>query len=531
MLHALRNVCLLLLVIPTIRAEDVPCVEVNVEALRDNLRVVGMAWLDSPATFSKALELKDSLDIQQAVDGQVTILVTINPESRVKVQRGPGSARLQLGWQTPLLVKVINEAGVTASLEAKLNAPSSLTCRFFEWPSLFPKQTALTRKLSGRAVEYRALLFHSTTPGKLEATLSLEAGENTQDLGMRAELPLLLDTRIEGQPFYFNKANLLTSVDSNGTKGGIKTTDEWERRRLQIQARAQMVMGKLPVVDQHTSPAVQVIEEKKLDQLILRKIKYQTIDNDWVPAYLLIPSQRRGKLPAVVCLHQTTKTGKDEPVGLNGLPNLHYAKELAERGYVTLSPDYPGFGDYLGCNAYQQGYASATMKGIVNHQHGVTLLANMPEVDADRIGCMGHSLGGHNTLFAGLFDERIKAMATSCGFCSFEKYYQGNLTGWSHPGYMPRIASLYQRNPKLMPFEFNEVLAALAPRPVFINAPMNDANFHIDGVKDCVKSAKPVYELYGKVANLVVEHPECGHDFPKGVRERCYDFIDQHLKK
>ena len=47
------------------------------------------------------------------------------------------------------------------------------------------------------------------------------------------------------------------------------------------------------------------------------------------------------KLPAMLCLHQTTKIGKEEPAGLGGNPNLHYALHLAQRGYVTLAPDYP----------------------------------------------------------------------------------------------------------------------------------------------------------------------------------------------
>ncbi|HQR42330.1 MAG TPA: acetylxylan esterase, partial [Gemmatales bacterium] len=117
-----------------------------------------------------------------------------------------------------------------------------------------------------------------------------------------------------------------------------------------------------------------------------------------------------------------------------------------------------------------------------------------------------------------------------CGFCSFEKYYGGNLKGWSHAGYMPRIASLYQCDPKQMPFDFTEILAAMAPRPVFINAPLKDENFAVDGVRDCVKAAFPVYQIFDKIDNLVAEYPDAGHDFPRDVRERCFAFFAKHLK-
>lgn len=81
-----------------------------------------------------------------------------------------------------------------------------------------------------------------------------------------------------------------------------------------------------------------------------------------------------------------------------------------------------------------------------------------------------------------------------------------------------------------MPFDFTEILAALAPRYVFINAPEHDANFDVTGVRDCVRAAQPVYALYGAEENLVAQHPECEHDFPREVRFAAYDFVDAALR-
>ena len=143
---------------------------------------------------------------------------------------------------------------------------------------------------------------------------------------------------------------------------------------------------------------------------------------------------------------------------------------------------------------------------------------------------IGHSLGGHNSLFVAVFDDRIKAIVTSCGFTSFEKYKGGNLAGWSHRGYMPRIAEVYHNNPAEMPFDFTEVLASLAPRPVFINAPVGDDNFNVSGVKDCVAAALPVYRSIFKAAgNLQVIYPPGGHDFPPQAREAAYKFLARAL--
>ena len=126
------------------------------------------------------------------------------------------------------------------------------------------------------------------------------------------------------------------------------------------------------------------------------------------------------------------------------------------------------------------------MKGIWNHMRCVDYLQSRPEVDPDRIGVIGHSLGGHNSIFLGVFDERIKCVVSSCGFCSFPTYMKGNLTGWSHDGYMPLIKTRYELKPEKMPWDFPEAIAALAPRPFLAVAPIKDHNFDLQGVKDCL---------------------------------------------
>jgi len=190
-------------------------------------------------------------------------------------------------------------------------------------------------------------------------------------------------------------------------------------------------MGKLP--EQSSAPLdLRTVDEESVGGVKRRKITFVSEliagKADRVSAYLLIPegASRSRKAAAVLCLHQTTRLGKGEPAGLGGKPDLHYALELARRGYVALAPDYPNFGGYA-FDPYANGYASATMKGIVNHRRAIDLLQSLPEVDSARVGVIGHSLGGHNALFLAAFDDRAKAIVTSCGFTSFAKYQKGDL--------------------------------------------------------------------------------------------------------
>jgi dienelactone hydrolase len=331
-------------------------------------------------------------------------------------------------------------------------------------------------------------------------------------------------------PIHTDKQNLLTYYDAAGTSHRIKTVADWEIRHAQILHNMQLVMGPL-AIPSNAPLDIRIESTAELGALRREKITFLGVDGDRVPAYLFIPKLAKGvKAPAVLCLHETTKVGMDSPAGLGGRPNRYYALELAERGFVTIAPDYPNFAEYH-FDPYAHGYASATMKGISNHMRAVDVLQSLPEVNPDEIGVIGHSLGGHNSMFVAVFDKRIKAIVTSCGFTSFEKYYGGNLAGWSHKGYMPRITAVYHANPAEMPFDFTEVLAALAPRPVFINAPVGDDNFEVSGVKDCVAAALPVYRnIYKAARNLHVIYPQGGHDFPTPVREAAYKFLARALK-
>lgn len=330
-------------------------------------------------------------------------------------------------------------------------------------------------------------------------------------------------------PFYQDKANLLVYLDTSGKPVPVRSLDDWQKRRAHILANMQLVMGPLPSPAKKAPLDLKIESEETLPKVVRKKISFAVGKDDRVTGYLLLPRERNGKAPAMLCLHQTTAIGSGEPAGVGGLKNLHYARELTDRGYVALAPDYPNFGGYK-IDAYSQGYVSATMKGIWNHMRAVDLLQSLPEVDGERIGCIGHSLGGHNSLFVAAFEPRLKVVVSSCGFNSFFKYYKGNLTGWSHKGYMPRIASEYGRDPAKMPFDFTEILGALAPRAVFINAPSQDSNFEVSGVKDCVAAALPVYKLHKAAEKLEAVYPDAGHDFPPDIREKAYTFIDRQLK-
>jgi dienelactone hydrolase len=291
-------------------------------------------------------------------------------------------------------------------------------------------------------------------------------------------------------------------------------------------------MGTLPDPSRRVPLDIQVTDETTSDKYLRRTIRFASEPNDRVSAYLLIPKQLKKSAPAMLCLHQTTMIGKGEPAGIGGLKNLHYAHELAERGYVCIVPDYPSFGDYA-YDFRKQGahYLSGSMKAIWNNMRAVDVLETIPEVDRDRVGVIGHSLGGHNALFTAAFDLRLKAVVTSCGFTAFHHYYDGKLAGWTSDRYMPRIRDVYGNDPDKVPFDFYEVLGAIAPRAIFVNAPLHDSNFENKGVQKVMSTVGEVYKMLESEDQLQGVYPDAGHDFPAEVRTQCYEQLDRWLKK
>lgn len=340
----------------------------------------------------------------------------------------------------------------------------------------------------------------------------------------------MVSAKEQAAPVYSEHQDLSYLLLADGSRRPIRSPQDWQLRRRQIVAGMEEVMGPLPQPATPVPLDVEVLEEHREGDLVRRKLAYHTDRADRrVTAWLLMPAETGPPRPAVLCLHQTIAGGKDSPVGLSDRPSLHYAVHLAQRGYVTLSPDYPSLGEHE-YDFDADEYTSGSMKAIYDNTRAIDLLSALPEVDAARIGCIGHSLGGHNSLFTAVFDERIKAVVTCCGFTRFHKYMKGDLTGWAGPRYMPLIATRYNKSPDQMPFDFPEVLAAIAPRAVFVVAPEGDDNFEVSGVRDSIAAAEPIYKLFGAADRLRAIYPDCGHDFPAEAREQAYSFLDEVLK-
>lgn len=338
-------------------------------------------------------------------------------------------------------------------------------------------------------------------------------------------VPTRASTQAPGE----DHTDLSTYIDAAGQRKPIQKREDWEIRRRQVVQNLERVMGPLPGADRRVPLAIKTIDEKPLGSFVRRKISYQSDPEGRVPAYLFVPLEKpTQKIPAILCLHQTTAAGIDEPAGVRGDPQLRYALELAERGYIVIAPEYPSFGAHAFDFKKNTAYASGTMKAIWDNVRAVDVLDTLPEVDRNRIGVIGHSLGGHNGMFTAVFEPRIKVIVSSCGFTTFRK---DDMPSWTGPRYMPRIATQFGNDARKVPFDFQEIVAAFAPRPFLAVAAEKDSDFDVSGVRDVMKAAAGIYRLYGADPHLTAYYPPGPHAFPAEARRRAYSFLDDHLKK
>lgn len=319
----------------------------------------------------------------------------------------------------------------------------------------------------------------------------------------------------------------------------VMTIADWQLRRAEILRGMQTVMGKLPGVEKKCPLDVKIEDEVDRGTYVRQLITYASEPGSRVPAYLCIPKtvlESKGKrAAAVLCLHGTDNVvGHGVVVGVGGRPNRQYASELAERGYVTLAPNYPLLAKYQP-DIKALGWESGTLKAVWDNIRGLDLLDSLPYVQSGKYGAIGHSLGGHNSVYTAVFDDRIQAVVTSCGLDSYLDYYGGDEKnwlpekGWTQTRYMPKLRD-YRGRLNEIPFDFHELIGALAPRNVLIIAPLKDGNFRHESVDRVAKAALDVYQLYGKPACLNVQHPNCEHDFPNEMRELGYQLFDTVLR-
>ncbi len=302
----------------------------------------------------------------------------------------------------------------------------------------------------------------------------------------------------------------------------ITSPAAWMERRAALRSEWLAFLGEFP--KERAPLKAEVLATETLPDFTRQLVKYQVEDGVFTDAYVLIPKNATGKLPAVVVFHQTVKSQAQQAAGIDAsVPELMHGVQLVKRGYVVICPRCFIFADGAGYAAWvkrmqQQhptwtGMARMTWDGI----RAADYLESLPQVDRERIGSLGHSLGAKEVLYAAALDERFKVAVFSEGGIGL------TFSNWDAPWYLgPRI-----KQPGFAR-EHHELIALIAPRPFLLLAGNSADN---DKSAAFIEAARPVYELLGARDHVRLLNHRQGHRYPPEAQAAAEELLDRHLKR
>ena len=315
-------------------------------------------------------------------------------------------------------------------------------------------------------------------------------------------------------------APVLSSLLMDDAGQPITTLSGWQAKREQIRRWWLEFLGPLRVGEKPgVAPRHRVLDEDRVEGVLRQLIEYETEPGLSIEAYLLRPAEIRRPCPGVIVLHSTVSHTIRQPAGVEGSPEKAFGLHLARRGFAAICPRCFLWTKDLSIS-YQQHVHTfqarhPAARGMAKMLHdarvSVDLLAALPEVDARRIGAVGHSLGAKEVLYLAALDERIRAAVSSEGGIGTR------FSNWDAPWYLgPEI-----RQPSFVR-EHHELLALAAPRAFLL---VGGDSADGDRSWPFVASALEVYRLYGKTPRLGLFNHRQGHAVPPEAERRIADWI------
>lgn len=334
----------------------------------------------------------------------------------------------------------------------------------------------------------------------------------------------------------------------------------------QKRADLERVLGRMP---QKPVLNIDTLENVRIDAGNRYKIRYLAEPEnknfhtpaDYITAYLFIPDEaKHKKLPAIVAIHQDgahNYLGNLETAGIAGDADQHYGLELYQRGYIVICPERFLHGsrrripkpDTLAdvfevadlAEEHRLGQLLLEGRNFVGKEVydlmlTTDVLCNVPGVDKNRIGAIGHSAGGYVLAYFMFMDKRIRAGVSSCGV--FE------LTDWFDEDAIRKRNSMTVVPGMALVGKTSDYLGFIAPRPFLMTrglsewgngnaSEQSDSKRHAEETLRMQQEANRYYRKSGNTRVDVLTFDEGGgaHAFPEAVKKRAFEWLDSKLQK
>ncbi len=298
--------------------------------------------------------------------------------------------------------------------------------------------------------------------------------------------------------------------------------EQWQSRKQQLRQNLLKSWGGFPAEPCDLNP--KILGELKRDGYRIEKVVFQTRPGIWMTANAYIPDGD-GKRAAVLNVHGHWKGAKQDPVVQSrciGLAKLGFfvlavdAFGAGERGLTKKLGEYHG--EMVAATLLPVGLPLSGLQ-VYENMRAVDYLLTRPEVDGSRLGITGASGGGNQTMYAGAFDERFKAVVPVCSVGTYQSY-------------IGAACCMCEVVPNALTYtEESGLLALVAPRALMvINATRDGFQFSVGEAQKSIAAAQHVFRMYGKAGSISHDIFESPHDYGKAMRESMYGWMTLHLK-
>jgi len=336
----------------------------------------------------------------------------------------------------------------------------------------------------------------------------------------------------------------------DGQNNKIKTIEGWESKKVNVREQIQWALGDEPAGV--TNPGPGSLEKSGRGEVgfgtfltrpeSTAKMGRMNISpyngfGDQLFGYLYYPLDDNGKikskhLPVVIYLHEY-----DYSKGFNSYHRVEsMIQSIVDKGFAVFTYDMIGFGNRIeeGTRFYDRYPHWSKMGKMVTDVHGaVDAISNLDFVDPSKIVVAGYSLGATVGLYAATLDDRVAGLVSIAGFTpmrtnTLDKGTEG-VMAYSHlHGLLPRLG-FFVGDENRIPYDFHEVLACIAPRPVLVIAPQIDKDAHLQDIQQCLDKTQKVYDLYRSSQNLELYSPNDINWLSPGTLGKMYEWLEKQF--
>ena len=359
---------------------------------------------------------------------------------------------------------------------------------------------------------------------------------------MKPLLPLLFATTLAAAPFpektpdsagkrmldqYFERQ--VNEIEETGGLRDIQTAEDWKAKAPEYRRQLAEMLG-LDPLPERTPLNVTKTGEVKGDGYVVENLHYQAVPGLYITANLYLPAKVEKALPTILYVCGHANVMKDGISYGNKTGYHHHGVWFARHGYVCLMIDTVQLGEIRGEHHgtyskgrwwwFSRGYTPAGLEAWAGIR-GLDYLETRPEVDKTKFGVTGRSGGGAYSWWVAALDERIKAAAPTAGVTTLRNHIVGGCV----EGHCDCMFFVNTHR-----WDYDRLVALVAPRPLLICNTDKDNIFPIDGVFSIYQNVRRVYALLGAEANIGLQVAEGPHKDLQPLNNGAFHWFERHLK-